>query len=1063
MLGHYRLIEEIGSGGMGVVHLAHDQVLDRDVAIKVLPPGTLTSETARIRFRKEALALARLNHPNIATIHELGSQGNTDFLVTEFIRGINLDTKLILGALSEPEVIVLGLALAHGLAAAHEQGVIHRDLKPGNLRLTTDGRLKILDFGIAQVIEPGSGLARTATFLTQSQETPGTLPYMAPEQLRGGPADARTDIWAAGAVLYEMATGHRPFEEAVPTALAGDILHRQPTAPRVRNPVLSTRLQAVILKCLDKDPAKRYQSAHELGQDLEQLRAGTLQLPSQPRRWLLIAGPVALIVLFSLVAYLYWRRPGISQPANPPVRRSVAVLGFKNVSGKSELAWVSTALAEMLTTELAAGEKLRTVPGEKIGQMKIGMALPDADSFAQETLAKIRNSLGSDDVVLGSYIPLGNDQIRLDLQLQDTSVGETVLAFSEKGSTSQLDEIVDRAAGKLRQKLGAGGAGVNAVRTSYPANPEATRLYSEGLDKSRGFDNLAARDLFQKSIAIEPAFPLAHAALSLTWRELGYDHNSRDEARKALDLSAGLADEDRLAVEAQYYVAAKEWGKGADIYRNLWQKYPDNVDYGLRLAEAQTWGGAPESALTTLAALRKLRPPLGQDPRIDLAEAIARGANGTGDFKGSVQAAATAARKAEALGDRLLAANAKYWEGRSISGLNDSQLSSAKLMEAQRLYAELGDKGGEARALSILGYNYYQQGNSDLAMQDLQSALKIARQISQGENTADTLFILAQIYQGQGALEHARQTLEGAMVAYRQVGDQPGMIQTEGVVSDVLLQQLKLREGKQGIERAVALHRQYGKKDALADFGSTLVSASLALGDVSYAETIAGQTLAGAREQGRSPGDALGAIAGVYWVKDNLVAARTNYEQALAAARKDQSPADAAAWQMQIAGVAADAGRLDEAQSLARNAFSEIVKENAPMSELSAITILADILLRQGKTKEAIQLGARAEALVSKTEDQWTISGYVPVEARIRAAAGKPDLAIRDGEARLVQYEKAGCVECLFSMRLALGEIEISSGRTAAGRIRLTSLENDARSRHFLLISRRARELLNSR
>ena len=1066
ILGRYRLIEEIGSGGMGVVHLAHDEVLDRDVAIKVLPPGVLASETARIRFRKEALALAKLNHPNIATIHEFGTQGKTDFLVTEFIRGINLDTKIRSGALPESEVISVGLQLLYGLAAAHEQGVIHRDLKPGNLRVTTDGRLKILDFGLAQVIEPDSDLARTATLLTQSQEISGTLPYMAPEQLRGGAADARTDVWAVGAVLYEMATGGRPFEEKIPTALAGEILHTHPAAPRVRNPSLSPRLEAAILKCLDKDPNKRYQSARELGRDLEELRTGTFQISNLHRRGWLMASAVAVTVLFSFAAFWYWTRGRTLPLANSSVRRSVAVLGFKNVSGKPELAWVSTALAEMLTTELAAGEKLRTVPGEKIGQMKIGMSLPEADSFGNETLARIRNSLGSDDVVLGSYIPLGNDQIRLDLQLQDTSAGETVLAFSEKGSTSQLDEIVDQAGAKLRDKLGAGElqpTGVHAVHTSYPRNPEAARLYSEGLDKSRRFDNLSARDLFEKSIAIEPAFPLVHAALSLTWRELGYDQNSRDEGKKALELSTGLSDEDRLTVEAQYYVACKEWSKGAEIYRNLWQRYPDNVEYGLRFAVAQTWGGAPKDAITTLAALRKLPPPLGQDPRIDLNEAIALGPSGLGDFKSSAQAAAMAATKAEALGDRLLAANAKYWDGRSMSDLNHSQQGSAKLIEAQRLYAELGDLGGEALALSMLGYNYNEEGNLDLATQDLQSALKIARQIGQGENTADTLFILAEVYQGQGALEHARQTLEEAISVYRQLGDQPGITQTQGLASSVLLQQLKLREGREGVERTVSLHRQYGRKDALLDFGPTLVYASLALGDVSSAERIAGQTLSETRELGRSPGEALGAVARAYWVEDNLVSARTNYEEALASAKKNESPANVAAWHMQIAGVAADAGRLDEAESLARNAFSEIVKENAPMSELSALTTLADILLRQKKIKEAIQLGARAEALSSKTEDQWALSAYVPVEARIRAVAGKPDMAIRDAETRLAQYEKAACEECQFSTRLALGEIEISTGRSAAGRARLTSLENDARSKRFLLIARRAKELLNLR
>jgi serine/threonine protein kinase len=221
ILGHYRILEQIGAGGMGVVYRAHDEQLERDVAVKVLPVGTLADEAARKRFRKEALALAKLNHPNIATIFEFSTQNDTDYLVTEYISGLSLDNKLAAGALSEKEVMGLGIQLAQGLGAAHEQGIVHRDLKPANLRLTSDGRLKILDFGLAELMPRASEVGLTAT-LTESQQVTGTLPYMAPEQLRGEPAEARTDIWAAGAVLYEIATAHRPFEEKLPSALAAD-------------------------------------------------------------------------------------------------------------------------------------------------------------------------------------------------------------------------------------------------------------------------------------------------------------------------------------------------------------------------------------------------------------------------------------------------------------------------------------------------------------------------------------------------------------------------------------------------------------------------------------------------------------------------------------------------------------------------------------------------------------------------------------------------------------------------------------------------------------------------
>lgn len=214
-LGHYLLVERIGAGGMGEVFRARDQHLERNVAIKVLPPKTFTDESARKHFRKEALALSKLNHPNIATIHDFDTQQGIDFLVMEYVPGMTLSEKLAGGPLPEKEVLRIGTQLAEGLEAAHAEHVIHNDLKPGNLRLTTDGRLKILDFGLAHLAPPINAELETAT---EAMGLAGTLPYMAPEQLQGEAADARSDLWAAGVVLYEIATGQPPFRERTVTA-----------------------------------------------------------------------------------------------------------------------------------------------------------------------------------------------------------------------------------------------------------------------------------------------------------------------------------------------------------------------------------------------------------------------------------------------------------------------------------------------------------------------------------------------------------------------------------------------------------------------------------------------------------------------------------------------------------------------------------------------------------------------------------------------------------------------------------------------------------------------------
>ena len=620
-LSHYRIEEKIGAGGMGVVYRAHDEQLDRDVAIKVLPSRSLADETTQKRFRREALSLARLNHPNVATVHEFGTQDGIDFLVTEYISGIAMDARLAAGPLPVAEVFRLGLQLAQGLAAAHQQGIVHRDLKPGNLRLTRDGRLKILDFGLAQFMPQPSDLGLTVT-VTKSQETTGTLPYMAPEQLRGEGADARCDVWAAGAVLYEMATGRRAFAQTNAPLLIDAILNR-PFEPASRlNPEVPPVLDEVIRKALAKDPSQRYQTGGELAVALElPVSTGTAPVfpaPAPAKRakpYLASALIVALLAVAS-AAYLFMHRKKDAGSAPPTAirRRSIAVLGFKNLSGNAEKSWLSTALSELMTTELSQGDELRTIPGESVAQMRMSLAIPDADSYSQQTLNRIRQNLGSDDVVVGSYLPLGNGVLRLDLRMQDALAGETLATVSEKGNESEIDTLVGKAGAKLRAKLGIAALSDEqsaVVRTSLPSNPEAARLYSEGLQKLRLFDALAARDLLEKSVALDPGHAPAHSALAQAWATLGYDDKARVQAKRALELSPSFSREERLLIEGRAHEILAEQPAAIENYRALWQFFPDRVDYGLLLIRAQINAGRATTRnplSPTFASCRSPRP-----------------------------------------------------------------------------------------------------------------------------------------------------------------------------------------------------------------------------------------------------------------------------------------------------------------------------------------------------------------------------------------------------------------------------------------------------------------------
>src|SRR5712692_1333201 len=289
-LGHYRILEKVGAGGMGEVYRAEDLHLRRDVAIKVLPVGVLADDDARKRFRKEAEALSKLNHPNVQTVHDFSTQDGIDFLVSEYVPGITLSDKLAARGLPLKEVLRLGQQLAEGLAAAHEQGIIHRDVKPSNLRITPDGRLKILDFGVAK---RSADTVATQT-LTETQSIAGTPLYMAPEQKLGESVDARTDIYSAGLVLREMVTG-KPLRPREGFELAGS----------------PPRLQQIIEKCLEKEPENRYQSARELAVDLRRLAmpstapsASSPQAPTWRRKAQRVIAPAAVVMAVLVIAVL---------------------------------------------------------------------------------------------------------------------------------------------------------------------------------------------------------------------------------------------------------------------------------------------------------------------------------------------------------------------------------------------------------------------------------------------------------------------------------------------------------------------------------------------------------------------------------------------------------------------------------------------------------------------------------------------------------------------------------------------------------------------------------------
>jgi len=1109
ILGHYRLLEQIGAGGMGVVYRAHDELLERDVALKELPAGMLADENARKRFRNEALSLAKLNHPNIATIYEFGSQDETDFLVTEYIPGISLEEKLVGAPLPAGQVLDLGAQLARGLSAAHEQGIVHRDLKPANLRVTPDGRLKILDFGLARLMPRTDDLDLTVT-VTEATGIAGTLPYMAPEQLRGQATDVRSDIWAVGAVLYEMATGERPFPQTNAPLLIDTILHQAPVPPSKVSHRVSPGMDNLVLKALSKDPRHRYQTVRDLGIDLERLTAGVSPLGKRRRdlkRALFASGMAVAVGVFAMLGFWTAHRPRqtSSMPIEPTAnsgiktRRSVAVLGFKNLSGRSDEAWLSTAIAEMLATELAAGDQLRTVPGENVAQMKINLALPDEDSYGQETLAKIRKNLNADDVVLGSYIPLGRGQIRLDLRLQDTIRGETLASISAKGREAQIDALVSRAGAALRERLGADVVTEQeavAVKATLPSNPEAARFYSEGLARMRTYDNLEARGLLQKAVAAEPGFALAHSALAGAWANLGYDTKANEEAKMAFDLSSGLSRQERFWVEGRYREAAHEWDKGEDLYHSLWQTFPDNIEYGLRLASVQMAGGKNKDASTTLEGLRKLPPPAGDDPRIDLAEADV--ANYMTDFKRQLAVAERAAQKGRSQGARFIVAMALVAEGRAWRSLGEPDKSLTSLVEARKLYEGVGDRAGEARVLKNIGNVYYDKGDLTNARKLFEETVHICQELGNRKNEAGVLNNLAvvlahqkditgatKVYQQSliisrdvgdllnvgillnniaelqrqmGDFASAHKNYEEALSVDRKIGNQDEAAAVLSNLAIMLTSEGNLAGARAKLEQSLAINRASGNKRGLAIDLINLGDLRLAMGELADAEKLYRDALEIFQEMGAKVNTswALYGLAEIQFDRDDLSGARQKHQEALSLREKGGEKGAAAESRMALAEISLEQGEMAETDLAAHRALDEFQKEGDSYGQARAKALLARSFLQQSKLSEARQAIDESKKLSGASSDRGLRIAIAIHDARVRAAEGRKADASKALHKSESETRKIGLVSLEYDARLALGELEVRSGDAVVGRARLAALQKDASDRGFRLIARKA-------
>lgn len=729
----------------------------------------------------------------------------------------------------------------------------------------------------------------------------------------------------------------------------------------------------------------------------EDLPVAAPQAEPPPRQWQLLSLAAVLAVLIIAGSWLALRRPAPGQNG----RRSVAVLRIHDLSKTSTEAWLQTALTEMLTSELAAGGKLRAIPSEDVARWHADQGAAAEDGRLVDLLRSAQKNLGTDAVVLGSYVVTGtcpDCRVRVDLGVVTAHTGERMATVIEEGSAADLIDLTGRLGRRLRTEFGVTGDIASSPR--WPA-ASAMREYAEGLKALRAGDPLAARERLETAAATDPGNALIRSALADTWTALGYESRAKEENRHANDLAGSLDRLDQLGIEARYRASLQQWDRAIDAYKAIFQLFPDSLNDGLNLARAQTRGARVADAGITLSALRKLPPPAGNDPRIDMAEATAAGS--VNDYPRTRELAHRAAEEASARGARYLYARARLLEGGAMQTLVIPGYARIQ-DEARNVCQQIGDRDCMSKAWRIRGNERYYFGDFQGAQDAYSKGIAIARELGNQAELANLLVGFAVVARANRDWPLAEKDLIEAIELRRQTSYSPGEVQNQLV--ELYLQMGRLPEAESVIAAALQSAKHAGAQEDLGEILCLEAQVARATGDLGRAQQLTDQAVAVLRGTGGGAALllALAQSSSVATARGDLVKAGRD----LAEAGTGAVPETQGMLQLVRAEFWSANGKLAEAAAEAQRAVNSLKTAHADPQAAQAALVAAAALELMHRDGEAIAACREASSQAAHSPNPVPATLARLCEWRLGAPGDLPHPDVKSPEVDLaIAYARA--------------------------------------------------------